>query len=145
MMMMMFLMLSIMMLLVFILLLGVGHEAMFSYIRSLISLVFVNILEPGHTNPELAAKILGQANVLPEHFVSFDPLGPVELLYLGSLVVRWGPLEILLLVGICWDFCGEGGVSLLFVRCWDMRRWRFVGGIRPTSTECSEEPLFWRL
>ncbi len=38
----------------------------------IVGLVFVNILEPGHTNPELAAKILGQANVLPEHFVSFE-------------------------------------------------------------------------
>ncbi len=40
-----------------------------------IGLVVVNCLQPGHTNIDLASKILGQANVLPENFVSYESIG----------------------------------------------------------------------
>ena len=40
-----------------------------------IGLVVVNCLQPGHTNATLASKILGQANVLPENFVSYESAG----------------------------------------------------------------------
>ena len=38
----------------------------------IIGLCVVNILRPGYTSPDLASKILGQANVMPEQFVSFE-------------------------------------------------------------------------
>lgn len=41
----------------------------------IVGLVFVNVLQPGHTDSALAAKILGQANFLPQHFVSLESVG----------------------------------------------------------------------
>lgn len=57
-----------------------------------IGLICVNVFQPGHTRPELAAKILGQANVLPDHFVSFDS---VENSKLSEFFLRILPPNIL--------------------------------------------------
>lgn len=57
-----------------------------------IGLGVVNFLKPGHTNPELAAKILGQANVLPENFVS---LGNAEGSKISEFFLRLLPPNIL--------------------------------------------------
>ena len=58
----------------------------------IIGLGVVNCLKPGHTNPELAAKILGQANVLPENFVS---LGNAEGSKISEFFLRLLPPNIL--------------------------------------------------
>ena len=50
-----------------------------------------------------------------EPFVRFNPLGPIDPLYLGSLVTHCGLLGFLRFVEIRWDFYGEGGTCFLFV------------------------------
>lgn len=57
-----------------------------------IGLGVVNFLKPGHTDPDLAAKILGQANVLPENFVS---LGNAEGSKISEFFLRLLPPNIL--------------------------------------------------
>lgn len=57
-----------------------------------LGLVLVNLLKPGFTNPEIAAKILGQANVLPVDFINLER---VENSQLSTFLLRLIPQNIL--------------------------------------------------
>lgn len=61
-------------------------------IAAFLGLILANILRPGHTDAALAAKILGQANVLPENFVSFEN---AEHSKIGTFLLRLVPPNIL--------------------------------------------------
>ena len=42
-----------------------------------------------------------------------------------------------------WGFCGEGGASLLFVRCWGRRQGGdLLGGFRPPPTSKKQNVVF---
>ena len=76
-----------------------------------IGLVVVNCLRPGYTQPDLAAKILGQANVVPENFVSFES---VENSKISEFFLRLLPPNILAAATDNTQILGLITFSLLF-------------------------------
>ena len=76
-----------------------------------IGLVVVNCLQPGHTNATLASKILGQANVLPENFVSYESVGNSKM---SEFFLRLLPPNILAAATDNTQILGIITFSLLF-------------------------------
>lgn len=76
-----------------------------------IGLIVVNCLQPGHTNATLASKILGQANILPENFVSYETAGNSKI---SEFFLRLLPPNILAAATDNTQILGIITFSLLF-------------------------------
>ncbi|MDR2768960.1 MAG: dicarboxylate/amino acid:cation symporter [Puniceicoccales bacterium] len=81
------------------------------FVAVILGLWVTNVLKPGMTHPDLAAKILGQANILPSDFVSINK---IETAKFSNFILRLLPQNILSAAADNTQILGLIVFSLLF-------------------------------